>query len=256
MQKLTRSSLDLVSAMRPNYLVRLFTLLLLTVVATSASARWYQVEVITFQHASGLSTGDEQWPELLALPDFSDTVDLIVDLPEMDDEPVSAGSADQHATPIAFRQLDRGEMHLAGVERRLRNSSSYEVLSATAWRQPSFGVRRARRVYLTDSDLRSLTAEPEPGSDAALRERHLEGIVSIKVSRLLHIEVDYLYYHEGSPIRLAETRKAKLREIHYFDHPLFGVIVQVSPYLIPVPVEQSSEDEAPDDSAPGEPSPS
>jgi hypothetical protein len=198
-------------------------------------ARWYQVEVIAFRHSSGLSTGGEQWAELSALPDFANTVDLIVELPDMDDEPTMRNDkAGRSAEPIAFSALEPREMHLAGVERRLRNSSSYEVLSVSAWRQPSFGVRRARRIYLTDVDLRNALGVADIASgDLTPPTRQIEGIVSIKVSRLLHIEIDYLYYHEGTPIRLSETRKAKLREIHYFDHPLFGVVVQVSPYVIP-----------------------
>ena len=60
-----------------------------------------------------------------------------------------------------------------------------------------------------------------------------EGVVRIKVGRLLHVEVDFLYYQDGTPVRLNESRKVKLRETHYFDHPLFGVIVQVSPYVLP-----------------------
>jgi hypothetical protein len=35
-------------------------------------------------------------------------------------------------------------------------------------------------------------------------------------------------------VRLTEQRKVRFRELHYFDHPLLGVIVRVTPYHIPM----------------------
>ncbi len=212
--------------MRPD-LGRAVLVLLLALTPFAAQARWYQVEVVVFRNAGD---GDgEHFAAPDALPDFRNTVELITDLPDMDDEPPPVGSA---SLPVAFEALAPAERRLAGVARRLRNSGGYEVLLARAWRQPSFGVSRARRVYLSDVELSGMSTEA-PDAAALRPARRAEGIVSIKVSRLLHVEVDFLLYHEGTPVRLSETRKVKLREIHYFDHPLFGVIVQVSPWVRP-----------------------
>jgi hypothetical protein len=67
--------------------------------------------------------------------------------------------------------------------------------------------------------------------------------VRLRVARYLFVDVDVAYLPEGAPgdpaaaaqppagpvpVRLQETRKIKLNEVHYFDHPLFGVILQVS----------------------------
>ena len=48
-------------------------------------------------------------------------------------------------------------------------------------------------------------------------------------------------YNGVSPVRIKEQRQVKLREIHYFDHPLFGVLVQVTPYVIAEPTELPDE---------------
>ena len=53
------------------------------------------------------------------------------------------------------------------------------------------------------------------------------------VGKYLHVDLDFVYYHEGQPVRLKESRRVKLRETHYFDHPLFGIIVELSPYALP-----------------------
>lgn len=204
-----------------------------------ASARWYQVEVVVFRHLEGTEGGGEHWPELADLPEFGRAVELITTLPEMSDEPLGAAAAG----PIAFRSLDREERRLAGVERRLRNAGEYELLFGAGWRQPSFGVARAKWVYVSDVPA-ARTVELEGGS-ASFSPRvapRAEGLVRIKVSRLLHVDVDFLYYHDGTPVRLTETRKLKLREIHYFDHPLFGIVLQVSPYVRPDAPDAEDED--------------
>jgi hypothetical protein len=199
---------------------------LLAASAATAHARWYQVEVVVFRHAGGMASGGEQWPVIEQLPDFANSVQLVADVPERDDAGV--------AGPLAFQPLSRAEMRLDGVARKLRGGA-YELLFASAWRQPSFGVAGARRVYLTDLDggAGQAAIKVGPGGVVTRGTPTVAGTVSIKVARLLHVAVDFLYTHEGQPVRLTETRQVKLRETHYFDHPLFGVVVQVSPYVVP-----------------------
>jgi len=214
---------------------------LLAASTATAHARWYQVEVVVFRHAGGLTSGGEQWPAIEQLPDFANSVQLVSD--------VSDSSDTGAAGPLAFKPLGRAEMRLDGVARKLRGGE-YELLFASAWRQPSFGVAGARRVYLTDLDGAAGQAAIKvgPGGVVTRGTPSVTGTVSIKVARLLHVAVDFLYAQEGQPVRLTETRQVKLRETHYFDHPLFGVIVQVSPYVVPdIAVTQEVGVDEPDD---------
>ncbi len=203
----------------------------------AAAARWYQVEVVVFRHLEGLSAGGEAWPELTDLPEFGRAMELIIDLPEMSDEPPPLTEGlEAGPTPIAFELLNKKDRKLNGVATRLRNSGAYEPLLFAAWRQPSFGVARAKRIYLSDVYLTRrgpIFTESDSANGVSAMVPRAEGVIRVKVGRLLHVDVDFLYYHEGSPVRLTETRKLKLREIHYFDHPLFGVILQVSPWVLP-----------------------
>ena len=72
----------------------------------------------------------------------------------------------------------------------------------------------------------------------------------LRSAHFLHVDVDLAFFPEpgfqniktpiqGSEniipvlqqadyVRLTESRRIKLNELHYFDHPLFGVIIQVS----------------------------
>jgi hypothetical protein len=63
--------------------------------------------------------------------------------------------------------------------------------------------------------------------DRLIRDRLLSGpefAAAVGDSAPLEVEnpVDY--------VRLNETRRIRLNELHYFDHPMFGVILQVSRY--------------------------
>lgn len=229
---------------------RLVLALLALVVAQTAAARWYQVEVVVFRQPPGIATGGEQWLAPDELPDYSRAVRLVSDLPALDDEPVADDGVE--AGPVAFEPLPGRERRLAGVARRV-DGGGYELLLAAGWRQPGFGVARPKYVYLSDLDgMAPAFAQGAPDTTMSLAPR-VQGTVGIKVARLLHVELDFLYDHEGVPVRLHETRKLKLREIHYFDHPLFGVVVQVSPYVLPtVPETAEVSADEPEDTAPGD----
>lgn len=92
-----------------------------------------------------------------------------------------------------------------------------------------------------------------------------DGFVRLRSARFLHLDIDFAYFlapagggpgaATAAPIapdapdavpapgrepqadyaRLTESRRVRLNEIHYFDHPLFGVVVQVSQHKIAPP---------------------
>ena len=80
-----------------------------------------------------------------------------------------------------------------------------------------------------------------------------DGFIRLRSSRFLYLDVDFAYFSEltedpdrpdmsladtdngkslfnqqADYVRLTESRRVRLNEIHYFDHPLFGLIIQVS----------------------------
>ncbi len=235
--------------------MRVILLATLLLAPALAVARWYQVDVVVFRHNLPSTTGAEQWPAMTALPDYSDSMDLITDLPAMGDEPAST-QVESGPGPIAFKALERTERGLLDAERRLRNSSEYAPLLAAAWRQPRFAMSGAKRVHLSDIDTRA-SARPSQLDDAAASEPapaltpRIEGTVLVKVARQINVDIDFMYDYDGTPVRLKASRGVKLREVHYFDHPVFGVLVQVLPYDLPDedPAAGSGSDEPLDEGA-------
>jgi hypothetical protein len=221
--------------MRLRNLIRALVLVLVMSVAAGASfsaaakSRWYQVEVIVFQHNDVGAAGGEQWPDLGSLPDFRDAINLFGNRPS-ESAPANGERPNEVALPgpIAFQSLPGKLLKMSGVYHRLGDLGAYTPIAHVGWRQPGLGGTRARSVYISDkprlaADVSATSLDP---SGAQL----VEGSVQIRVGRLLHVVTDFVKYGATAPVRITEQRQVKLKEIHYFDHPLFGVIVQVTPY--------------------------
>ena len=125
--------------------------------------------------------------------------------------------------------------------RRLKSLGAYVPILHIGWRQPGLSGSRARSVFISDKPRVDKDASAAPLELGAPSDKRIEGTVQIRVGRLLYVATDFVNYVGESAVRITEQRQAKLKEIHYFDHPLFGVIVQVSPYRITDPAGLSDQ---------------
>ncbi len=175
------------------------------------AANWYRVELLLFEHLDS-NTGGEVWDTNRELPDLERSIELIDAVPG-DEEGL-----------IAFQKLASSQKQLSGVFTALKVSRQYRPILHTAWQQPGMRGRNARRVRITAGDE---------------FQTKVDGSVRIRSSQYLHVDVDLVYFINAFAdldantetmsqfTRLIETRKIKLNEMHYFDHPLFGVVLRV-----------------------------
>lgn len=179
----------------------------------------YDVEVVIFTVRHPGDAG-EQWPTLL---------------PE---ETESAGIYSNDK----ISELPVASYRLNGISNGLRQSSAYAVVFHKAWRQPAYD---------------NANAVGYPVDTAAGNGRNIEGTIRLTRERFLHMDTDLLMMSEGSrndvvatsapytaPVyALREKRRIKSRVLHYFDHPYFGMIATVTPYLSPEETQQLIEEE-------------
>lgn len=99
---------------------------------------------------------------------------------------------------------------------RINNSPNYTLLHHYSWGQAALPYQKSANYRVIEQDI--------------------NGWIKIYASQLLfaNIDLDYLGY------RLNEKRRLKLNERHFFDHPKFGLLIQVS-RLLPTPKNSSSE---------------
>ena len=157
-------------------------------------------------------------------------------------------TGDQTEEPVfRFMPLPEEEFELGDLYRRLGNANGYEPLLHVAWQQPGYDPEAARPL-----DLSRLAELPDG----------LQGEVRLYRSRFLHLELDLelwsgprrtlpgpqtattapLFPDRGRPdagepldalapdiYRLSERRKLRSGELHYYDHPRYGVLARVTP---------------------------
>ena len=222
--------------------------LLLSAAAIAEEPEWYTVEMIIFERLGTVPT--EYWPFEPGSPEFTETIELFW---------TATGE------PRAFTRLGARDLELGDIYRRLQSLPDLNPVLHIGWRQPGYAREEARTVHLRSSD---------PGTFGIERVPTVEGTARLHRSRYLHLLLD-LRYHKPAPseeqaadadpsspgpletesadvpetetapqvpvhFRLTESRRMRSRELHYIDHPLFGVIVQIIPYEQPAASESPS----------------
>ncbi len=210
----------------------------------------YQVEIIVFANRD-FDRNEERFEEELtpsanALlepllpsptfeePSFAPTPEESVAAPPLEETPLleEIPLEEPVEDPLAVRTLTPDELQLGPQYRRLQNLGAYTPLVHGGWVQP--GLPEEQSVSF---DL---------GQLGALNPR---GTVQVYLSRFLHVNID-LTYKEPAPnvvaspaafgneireltlaprYRLVTQRQLRSGELHYFDHPAFGVLLKVTP---------------------------
>jgi hypothetical protein len=224
----------------------------------------FEVEVIVFAHRDFDPT-EERFDQ--TLDGFDGAPAALREVPPFDEstfaprnappapvfEPLAEvdPKAAERAEALRVRPLRPDELKLGVEYRKLRALSAYRPLVHVGWVQP--GLPEADAVPL---DL---------GTLGILNPR---GTVRVHLIRYLHITLDLTYHAEvaATPVttardggsaanagsdsrpsagdgldeivlapqyRLQATRNVRSGELHYFDHPAFGVLVRVTP--VPAP---------------------
>lgn len=219
---------------------------------------WYRTEVIVFKHLQDVPGEDEVFtpPNPVAETEFAllDTGPIdagedrwmesfpsqIAELNnngareqgqiEAEDSPVP-GQEDPALDPgdgLEFRLADIQAMELIDELERLQGRSFYQVLAHLAWEQPGYGLEQSH---------------PFPLAEYAGAQSGLDGDVTLYRGRYLHMVFDLSLQAPVSEqilvfpprkqslsprYRIAEDRRMRSGELHYIDHPKFGILLKVT----------------------------
>jgi hypothetical protein len=186
---------------------------------TDENPRQFDIELLIFRNLVENDAG-EVWPV-----DYSDWLE----------EPVDSEQPDT-LTQMAVTWLPKSQFRLSAQRNALARSAPYRPLAHLAWRQlvPD-GRQRAKPVAL-----------PNAGNNPD--KAYVGGLVRVAVERYLHLDLDLRLHLPASAapatlpeseseseygvpeIRLRQQRRMRSKELHYFDHPRFGVIALITPY--------------------------
>lgn len=124
----------------------------------------------------------------------------------------------------AQQMLPNGGGRLGAESNALQRTPGYTPLIHAAWRQNVTGSENAKAWYLkSEQDI-------VPGTPT------VEGLVKISVGRYLHAELDLLVRKKADggvgnfkSYRFTTHRRMRSKELHYIDHPLVGVLIEINP---------------------------
>jgi hypothetical protein len=202
--------------------MRVLTLILLSLLVTIAPAApaaqgsvelpQYDVELVVFLRDA--NPGGEYWPEPTQLPDPRRAVATVQGgEPPRPVETV----ASQIRSPAQTRvtALPSTALQLKPHAEALRRKGMVPLLHV-AWRQPV--ADRDNQDWLW------LDASP------------VQGLVRISLGRYLHIDTDLVQRVRATDapepllIRATDRRRMRSGELHYLDHPGFGLLVLITPH--------------------------
>ena len=114
-----------------------------------------------------------------------------------------------------FRQRSPQDLGLVDSVRRLRRSGEYEILGHLSWQQQVPERGRPQPIYVN------------------LNDGQLQGELAVTLGRYLHTSArlwftpDNLVSDAGQYAQMVQSRRMRSATLHYFDHPLFGMIVRI-----------------------------
>ncbi len=202
--------------------------------------KWYRVEVLVIE-AKDKSALAEEWPLNPGKPSLANAIDL-----------------NQDATRD-FGLLNDNQLTLGRAKKRLQQN--YRLIMHKGWRQTLSDKDNAPKVHL-------IGGQNYSGNNSTDSQHfEVEGVLKLSSGRYLNVDADLLFHKPmkiissanvelGIPdntqgtarfvevpskswqddssarlqtFRLKESSRLKIDELHYIDHPLYGIIIVVSP---------------------------
>ena len=191
-----------------------------------AAERWFTVEIIVFEDLRSDNLHAEHWSPDPGEPSLANAIELTHLPGDTPDDGVHA-----------YRLVKSSNLTLGEVRNRLRRSAHYRPLVHAGWRLPGLPRRAARPVHVG----RSLgDGEARAAAGAGVERSSVHGTVTVSLARYLQVDVDLLYNRPASGeaaeqgsaptrFRIVSERRMRSGELHYIDHPLFGVLVLIAP---------------------------
>jgi hypothetical protein len=214
--------------------------------------RWFQFEVLLFRNLADTAQREESWLTAIDLrmaqPSYR--------LPEIGNgdaafqiwEPPTPLAGPRYQTPPAsmlkYRGVSAQDLQMQALRNKLQGHGNYKVIDYRAWRQQLAGD--GTPIYFHIEAGKTNDNFPE-----------FEGYIGFYLKRYLHVDTelwwgDYTRYASGESTtappealqragsydyravaragHLQEQRRMRSDEVHYFDHPLFGMLVRISPW--------------------------
>ncbi|MDO6594926.1 CsiV family protein [Neptuniibacter sp. 1_MG-2023] len=230
---------------------KLYSALIFSALSLTANAAdWYKVEVVVFANQDSAPIADEYWPDIEEIPAPSNAINL----------------KSSNAEGSAYKRLPGSSLTLHDEKNRLRNSGPYKVLFHAGWMQPVYRTQTPRPIHITGGEILDNGMHELDGYIAVGRGTYLHFRPDLYLSRRLSADEAKLLKDDPTATNnavdenaasiltmqasssassslaselftipniltanLNQARRMKSKELHYIDHPLMGILVEIRP---------------------------
>ncbi|MGA9855952.1 MAG: CsiV family protein [Gammaproteobacteria bacterium] len=204
---------------------------------STRAPNWYDVELIVFRYTDPSAGSLETWPLNPGLPDWDSAV-----------PPNPTGSG------LPYMQLPPSSFRLTSDWQKLARSPDYQPLLQVAWTQPAIDRATALfvRIGTPPATLLAVGATTTPvAASSTDAGTPVYGIARLSTTGpYLHFDLDLVYRGSLAKVsipgtttaitsgntapqfqwyQLVQDRRIDAGKLNYFDQPLFGVLVLVTP---------------------------
>jgi len=219
-------------------------ILLLTTLPCFAKETYYKIEVIAFKHLTDKHLNAEDWQGDTMTSQLAQAKSL----DPLIDQPQSLSEETSRLTVPIYQLLPEQQWTLQKEHQVLNRRDGYDVLTHVAWFQ-TFDSKKNMPIRLTGGEI--LSDLPQDTGLGSERVWELDGIIKASRSHTRYFTVEAnlalsekiqpdaqssLYYYDAIPqerfqhFYLRQKQRLQSHELHYFDHPLFGLLVKITPY--------------------------
>ena len=227
--------------------------------------RYYDVEIVIIENLSETAKNSENWPLQVNLVPDEKTVELGQPQPKL-----SKWLPADVDLKESYKILDSKTYQLTDKVEKISESKTKRVIFHTAWRQPGLDKHKALPIYFK----REVPAAPPVSNESSSEEEQqadttpsvLDGILRVTLARYLHLEAELSYRKKlpkitdsDNPFSVLDNenvrgdiekqaiihlkqdrRRMRSSELHYLDHPVLGILIQITPYEKPEEITEKT----------------
>ena len=222
--------------------------------------RYYDVEVVIIENMSEKQKDSENWPLQVNLSKEEKTVEL--------GQPVlSEWLPEGVDIEESYKLLDSDHYNLTSEVEKISESETQRVIFHTAWRQPGLDKKLALPIYFKHEvplspvieDENNVTKTQDAPENIKTMPSILEGILRVTLARYLHLEAELTLQEKLPEVKITDNpfsvldneserdkikkqgvihlkqdrRRIRSSELHYIDHPVLGILINITPYEKP-----------------------
>ena len=224
----------------------LYIIVLFFIIACNSSlakAENFQINLIVFSHITQEGLNAENWPNELFVPDFKDTVEL---------QPFSESKSGNMPYVQPYQKLEPDKIGLKKEIHQLEQHADYKIVQHLSWIQAFGPLTQSNWVHIAggqpyDADGKPITTENLGEEIPTFWE--INGKIKITKPRYFDITAKlYLtlpksmctknkndaFYEKSDLIslrsfKLDQHHRVTLNNLIYLDHPLFGMLIKITP---------------------------